>query len=225
VSEVGEPPLAHLVREPAGEAGGALVLMHGRGVDETDLYPLLDELDPERRLLGITPGGPITDLPPGGRHWYVVERVGFPERQGFEASRSGLARLLDDLLGARSIGWGRTVLGGFSQGAVMAYALALSPDRPPPAGVLALSGFLPTVEGWEPDLAGRQGLPVYITHGSLDPMIPVELGRRARERLERSGLDVSYRESPIPHTIDPRLLPEMRGWVAAHTGDVAASRA
>ncbi len=72
----GTPELVHRVREPAGEPEGALVLLHGRGVDENDLYPLIDVLDPERRLVGLTPGAPLTNVPPGGRHWYVIREVG-----------------------------------------------------------------------------------------------------------------------------------------------------
>ena len=90
-----EASLVHRVREPAGEAEGALILLHGRGTDETDLYPLLDELDPERRLVGITPGGPLTDQPPGGRHWYIVERVGQPDEETFNAATDGLAEAID----------------------------------------------------------------------------------------------------------------------------------
>ena len=58
--------MAHLIREPAGEPKGALILLHGRAVDERDLYPMLDELDPDRKLLGMTPGAPLTDVPPAG---------------------------------------------------------------------------------------------------------------------------------------------------------------
>ncbi len=74
-----ETALVHLIRETEGKPEGALILNHGRGTDEHDLYGLLDELDPERRLLGVTPGAPLTDVPPGGRHWYVVPRVGYPD--------------------------------------------------------------------------------------------------------------------------------------------------
>ena len=72
-------------REPAGEPEGALVLFHGRGADEHDLYPLLDILDPDRRLLGLTPRGPLS-LPPGGAHWYVVQQVGYPEPETFHST-------------------------------------------------------------------------------------------------------------------------------------------
>jgi phospholipase/carboxylesterase len=78
--------LVHLTREPDQDPRGALILNHGRATDEHDLYGLLDELDPERLLLGLTPGAPLTDIPPGGRHWYVVPRVGYPDPQTFGQS-------------------------------------------------------------------------------------------------------------------------------------------
>lgn len=209
--------LVHELREPAGDPEGALILMHGRGTDERDLFPFLDFLDPEKRLLGLAPGGPITDEPPGGRHWYRFLRVGAPEPESFLATYEELAAFLGRELKERGVGWERTILGGFSQGSVMAYALGLGGGRPRPAGVLAMSGFVPTVEGWEPDLATRKGMPVLITHGELDPLIPVEFGREARELLEAAGLDVSYYESRIAHTIDPRLIPEIAEWVGRIT--------
>ena len=84
--------LVHRLREPAGEPAGALVLNHGRGTDENDLYGLLDELDPERRLLGVTTGAPLTNVPPGGRHWYLVPRVGYPDPETFAGSYAAAHR-------------------------------------------------------------------------------------------------------------------------------------
>ena len=117
--------IRHRERPAAGEPEGALVLLHGRGADENDLYPLLDMLDPERRLLGVTARGPLS-LPPGGAHWYAVPRVGYPDPDTFDptwaSSRSGSTRL--------PVPAERTVVGGFSQGAVMSYALGLGAGRP-----------------------------------------------------------------------------------------------
>ena len=95
------------------------------------------------------------------------------------------------------------MLGGFSQGTVMSYALGLAASRPRPAGILAMSGFIPTVEGFELDLESRAGLPVSISHGTYDPVIGVEFGRDARDRLEAAGADVAYREDPVAHQIAP----------------------
>lgn len=203
--------LAALERPAAGEPAGALVLLHGRGADEHDLFALLDALDPERRLLGYTPRAPLA-LPPGGAHWYAVPRVGFPDPATFREGYSAATAWFDALPFPAE----RVVLGGFSQGAVMSHALAWGAGRPRPAAVVALSGFVPVVDGWEPDLAPPFP-PVLVAHGTLDPVIPVEFGRRARALLQEAGADVLYRESPTGHSIDPALVPELRALVAAAT--------
>jgi phospholipase/carboxylesterase len=193
--------LDHLIREADGEPQGALILNHGRGTSEHDLFGLLDELDPERRLVGATPGAPITGIPPGGRHWYRVPRVGYPDPETFASSYSALCEFCDDFLDERGLGWDRAVIGGFSMGAVMSYAVALGAGRPSPAGIIALSGFIPTVEGWEPRLEDRAGLPVFIHHGRNDPIISVDFGRDAARVLQSAGLDVDYLETDAPHAV------------------------
>jgi len=187
------------------------VLFHGRAADEHDLFPLLDELDPERRLLGVTARGPLS-LPPGGAHWYVVRQIGFPDRETFHATYSLVGGWLDGLLAEHDIPPERAVLGGFSQGAVMSYALGLGADRPRPAGIIALSGFIPTVDDFALD--NPTGLPVAIGHGTYDPVISVEFGRQARDLLSEAGAEVTYRESPMGHAIDPAFLDELRGWLS-----------
>lgn len=206
--------LVHRIREAAGEPEGALVLLHGRATDENDLYPLLDAFDPERRLAGATIRGPLT-LPPGGYHWYAVREIGYPDPETFWQTLPHLASFLDRLADELGVGLGRTVIGGFSQGAVMSHALALAEDRPRPAGVLAMSGFIPTVEELEVDLEAAAGLPVFVAHGSHDPVIGVEWGRDARDRLTAAGADLTYRETPIPHGVDPAVVPDIRDWLAS----------
>jgi phospholipase/carboxylesterase len=208
MSTAGLEVLDHLVRPAAGEPEGALILLHGRGVDEHDLFPLLDLLDPKRRLVGYTPGGPLS-LPPGGRHWYAVPRVGYPDPATFFDSLERLEAFVD----ATGVGRERTVIGGFSQGTAMSYALGLRAGRPRPAAIVALSGFIPSVPGWQADLEGRAGLPVAIGHGTRDPIIGVEFARDARDRLEAAGAQVVYHESEIGHTIDPRFLATLPGFV------------
>ncbi len=204
--------LAHLVRPAAGEPQGALVLLHGRGTSEHDLFPLLDVFDPHRRLVGLTAGAPLS-MPPGGKHWYGVRRIGYPDPETFRTTFAQLSGWIDGLADEISVPLGRTVVGGFSQGAVMSYALALGAGRPQPAGLLALSGFIPTVEGFELDLT-PSSLPVGIAHGTEDQVIGVQWGRAARDVLEGAGFDVLYRESPVAHTLDPRELPTFTDWVA-----------
>jgi phospholipase/carboxylesterase len=199
--------LTHRTRAAAGEPEGALVLLHGRGADEHDLVPLFDHLDPERRLVGLAPRGPLS-RPPGGAHWYELGGLGYPDPATFGPTYELAERWLD----SSGIPAARTVLGGFSQGAVMAYTLGLAAGRPRPAAILALSGFIPTVPGFELDLESPLP-PVAIGHGTFDPLIGVEWGRAARERLEAAGAEVLYRESPMPHTIDPGFLAELRPWL------------
>jgi phospholipase/carboxylesterase len=213
--------IQHLTRPAAGAPEGALVLFHGRGADEHDLFPLLDMLDPERQLLGATARGPLS-LPPGGAHWYAVHQVGYPDSETFHATYPEVASWLDGLLAESGIAPERTVLGGFSQGSVMSYALGLGAGRPRPAGIMALSGFIPEVEGFELDLDKASGLPVAIGHGTHDPVISVEFGRSARERLVNAGADVLYRESPMAHTIDPGFLRELPAWLRGTLDSAAA---
>jgi phospholipase/carboxylesterase len=204
--------LRSVIRPAAGEPEGLLVLFHGRGADERDLFPLLDLFDPARRLLGVTPRGPL-HLPPGGAHWYAVHEIGFPDPQTFTATFGLASEWLDAVVADADVSYERTVLGGFSQGAVMTYALGLGAGRLRPAGMIALSGFVPTVPGFEVDLASP--LPrVVIGHGALDPVISVEWSRRAHALLAEAGADVSYHESPhMAHSIDPALARELPGWV------------
>jgi phospholipase/carboxylesterase len=199
--------LAHLTRPARGEPEGLLVLFHGRGADEHDLFPLLDALDPERRLLGVTPRGPLS-LPPGGAHWYALYRLGYPDPETFSATYPMVVEWLDGL----GFPPERTVLGGFSQGGVMAYALGLAKGRSRPAGLIALSCFMPTVPGFELDLEPPLP-PVAIGHGTYDDVIGVEWGRAARELLVKAGADVLYRESPMGHTIDPAFVAELAEWL------------
>ena len=188
---------------------GALVLMHGRGADELDLAPLLDVLDPQRRLVAILPRGPLS-LPPGGAHWYVVRQVGYPDPATFLPTYERAGAWLDAVLAEHRIEHDRAVLAGFSQGAVMAYSLGLGAGRSRPAGIIAMSGFLPRVDGFELDLASRPRLRVAISHGTNDPVIGVQWGRDARDRLARAGLDVRYREDPVDHTISPAAVAQAK---------------
>jgi phospholipase/carboxylesterase len=194
--------LRYVTRPARREPEGLLVLFHGRGADEHDLVPVLDVLDPERRLLGVTPRGPLS-MPPGGAHWYALHRLGEPDPETFAATFPLASEWLDGL----GFPPERTVLGGFSQGAVMTYALGLAAGRPRTAALVAMSGFVPTVPGLALDLEAPFPR-ISIGHGTYDEVIGVEWGRAARDLLTEAGAEVLYRESPIGHTIDPAFLGE-----------------
>jgi len=207
--------LVYRERPAAGDATGLLVLHHGRGADEHDLLGLADALDPGRRLHVVTPRAPLDTG--GGHHWYVVPRVGYPDHDTFHAAFRRLAAFHDELWERTGLTPEKTVLGGFSMGSVMSYALGLAGDRPAPAGILAFSGFIPTVDGWQPDLASRQNLPVFIAHGRRDPVMEIDFARRAKALLEAGGLPVEYHESDAGHHIDPAHVPAAIRWLADTT--------
>jgi phospholipase/carboxylesterase len=142
----------------------------------------------------------------------VLGELGYPPPDTFLPSYVKASALLDELAAETGIPPEQTVLGGFSQGGVMSYALGLGAGRPRPAGIIALSSFVPTVEGLELDLA-RPLPPIAIGHGAYDPVIGVEWGRQAKELLEQAGADVVYRESPMPHAVDPAFLAELQPWL------------
>jgi phospholipase/carboxylesterase len=205
--------LAFRERPPSDEPAGLLVLHHGRGADENDLLPLADILDPERRLHVVTPRAPLRLPGWPGYHWYVVPRVGYPDEETFHAAYEGLASFHDGLWERTGLTADRTVLGGFSMGSVMSYSLGLGPGRPPPAGILAFSGFIPVVEGWAPDFAGRNHVGVFVAHGRDDPIMEVGFARRAHELLEAGGFGVEYHESDAAHEIDPAHVPAAQAWL------------
>ena len=205
-------------RPAEGAPDGLLVLHHGRGADENDLLSLAEVLDPTRRLHVVTPRAPLqlSGLP--GYHWYVVPRVGYPDHETFHSAYRELSAFHDELWERTGLEPARTVLGGFSMGTAMSYALGLGAGRPAPVGILAFSGFVPTVEGWEPDVNGRSALRAFIAHGRNDPVMEVAFARRARALLEDAGLDVEYHESDLGHSIDPGHVPPAQAWLAATLG-------
>jgi phospholipase/carboxylesterase len=193
--------IQHVERPAAGEPEGLLVLFHGRGADEHDLFPLLDVLDPERRLLGVTPRGPLS-LPPGGAHWYAVQQIGYPDPSTFLPTYAAVSAWLDELWQTTGLTAVQTVLGGFSQGAVMTYSLGLGRGRPRPAALVALSGFMPTVPGFELDLEPPLP-PAAIGHGTFDNVISPST--RASSWSWHPG---SRRRSPRP----PRPPADVAPW-------------
>jgi phospholipase/carboxylesterase len=205
--------LTFMERPADGDPAGLLVLHHGRGADEADLISLADALDPGRRLHVAAPRGPLTLPGWPGFHWYAVPRVGYPDHDTFHSSFQALAGFHDELWERVGVAPERTVLGGFSMGSVMSYSLGLAADRPAPAGILAFSGFVPVVDGWEPSLADRGGLRAFVAHGRRDPIMEVGFARRARELLESGGIHVDYHESDAAHHIDPAHVPAAAAWL------------
>jgi phospholipase/carboxylesterase len=187
-----------------------LLLVHGKGADEHDLEALVPLLDPEGRFLTVLPRAPIPFM--GGWQWYETD--GIP-RGGPELLSS--VDLLDDLLDSSCAehGFDRTqaIVAGFSQGCALTLALGLRrSDRPRPAGLLAMSGFLPGRDGLEYDFSAAP--PVLVQHGVDDPLIGVEQGRRTASRLAAEGVPVVYREYPMAHQVAQESVQDAMAWLA-----------
>lgn len=200
-------------RPPARDPHGVLVLHHGRGADERDLLTLADVLDPGGRLHVLSPRAPLRLPGWQGFHWYKVPRVGYPDPETFFASRDLLGELHDEIWERTGLGPERTVLGGFSMGCVMSHTMSLDPGRPAVAGIMGFSGFIPTVEGWQPDFGSRSGTKVFLAHGTMDPVIEVAFGHAARDAWQAAGAEVTYEESPAAHHLDPRSIPAAKDWL------------
>jgi phospholipase/carboxylesterase len=187
-----------------------LLLVHGKGANEHDLEPLVSFIDPESRFLAVLPRAPIPFM--GGWQWYETD--GIP-RAGPEAMSSidALDELLDSSCAEYGFDRAAAIVGGFSQGCALTLALGLRrSDRPRPAGLLAMSGFLIEREGLEYDFAGAP--PVLIQHGTHDPLLSVDYGRQAAARLGAEGVPVVYREYAMAHEVVEESLHDTRFWLS-----------
>jgi phospholipase/carboxylesterase len=195
-------------------AGGAgphpgLLLLHGRGADELDLLGLADELDP--RFFVVSARAPMALGP--GYHWYQLAAIGSPEQKSFESSLAALTRFVTELPAAYPIDPTAIFTLGFSQGSMMAGSLLLTQPGSV-AGTVMLSGYLPLASGLSIDEAALARRPVFEAHGTMDSVLPVALGRQARDFWQRVGADLTYREYPIAHSIGPAELLEVGEWLS-----------
>ena len=206
---VARPLVTNVVRGRQGP-DRLLLLIHGKGADEHDLEPLVPYLDPEGRFLTVLPRAPLPFR--GGWEWYITDGIprGGPE---FISSVDALDDLLDSSCAAHGFDRSQAIVAGFSQGCGLTLALGLRRShRPRPAGLLAMSGFLPEREGLEYDFAGAP--PVLIQHGTADPLISVDYGRRAAARLGAEGVPVVYREYPMAHQVTLESTQDAMAWLA-----------
>jgi phospholipase/carboxylesterase len=208
--------LKHLVREPVhrgSESPPLLLLLHGIGSNEEDLFGLAPYLD--ERFLIVSARAPVV-LGPGSYGWFQIEFTPGGMVADFEQAKRSLGLLpgfIGELVDAYHADAGRVYLCGFSQGAMMSLSLMLtSPEKI--AGVVAMSGRLPRqVLEREPDRASLAGKPVLITHGLYDPVLPVEQGRAARDHLGNLPLELTYREYPMAHEVTAESLRDVAAWL------------
>jgi phospholipase/carboxylesterase len=198
-----------------------IVALHGRGGREPDLITSVEALDPERRYDALSLRGPHP-LGDGFEWFQAPEAVPFPEpaapATGSTPELAAFAATLREAVAAVDAALARlgpqhpperTVVVGYSQGAALAYLLALRAERPRPAGLVAIAGFLLAVPGLELDLAHPPAR-VAIVHGTNDDVVPVGHGRAPRDRLTAAGAEVRYVEHALGHGFDPAVL---AGWL------------
>lgn len=210
--------LVHLIRRPLAATGGKpplLLLLHGVGSHEQDLFGLASLLDP--RFFVVSARAPIT-LGPGAYAWFHVQWTAEgPVATGTEAEESLviLSRFIAELVEAYSLDGKRVYLLGFSQGSIMSLALALTTPELV-AGLVVNSGRL--LLEMLPKLAPREalaGLPILVTHGTQDQVLPIRFGRAIRDELGTLPVAVSYREYPMAHEISAESLSDVAAWLRA----------
>ena len=208
--------LPHLIELPASPANKetqarypTILALHGRGSNEEDLLGLAPHLPPG--LLWVSPRAPLV-LGPGSYEWYRVRVIGMPEPDQVFSAVETIDRFLTEILAAYPIDPQKLFLLGFSQGSMLSMSYALThPSRV--AGVIAQSGYIPTNMDLEIDEAGLKGKPFLLTHGEQDTMIPVEWGRASRDRLQGVGVDLTYHEFQMGHSVSMESLVVINQWL------------
>jgi len=206
--------LLHTLYEPEGDGPHPTILtLHGWGANSLDLLGLAPYLG-DGRCLVLCPQGPI-EVPlggPVGYGWFPLSSGAPPDPAAF---RRGVDMLHEYLAAAQkrySIDVRKLVVLGFSQGGVMAYALALAePERF--AALVALSSWLPPALADGLPAASRDRLPTLVHHGAQDPMIPVARAQESVEALRRLGVPVTYREFDMGHEINASSLGDVARWL------------
>ena len=208
--------LYHLVREPKVklDKNPLLVLLHGYGSNEEDLFSFASELPEEYYV--ISARAPYT-LPPYGNAWYAIhfdaDENKFSDNDQAKESRDLIARFIDELIENYPIDQNNITLIGFSQGAILSYSVALSfPEKV--QRVVALSGYF-NLDIIDENFRNNNisNLRFFISHGTVDQVIPVDWARKAPEFLKDLGLDVVYKEYPVGHGVAPQNFYDFKNWL------------
>lgn len=204
--------LEHVIFYPTISANqySAIVVLHGRGTDEYDLIPLVLELGLPSALV-ISPRAPQPFALGGGFAWYDLGQEGIPHPQTFRTSLNLLERFLSEIRTGYPVDPERIILLGFSQGTVMGYAAALL-DPTSFLGLAALSGYIPLRSGLKLNLHMLSRFTAFISHGTLDQVIPIRLGREAADLLKKAGANVQYQEYPMGHEVREETVRDLSAW-------------
>ncbi len=218
-----------------------VVLMHGYGAPGDDLVGLADVLAvpvgttflfPEAPS-GLTGAAALMSLGDEGRAWWQID-IGRYQRaamtgsleklvtdipEGLPEARASVTAMLDAYERETSTPSARIVLGGFSQGSMLALDVALHTERPL-AGLVILSGTLLASAEWLPRMAARKVLPVFQSHGTEDPILPFAIAERLRRELESAGMSLSFTSFDDGHGIPPQVMRTLGAWLEERSADV-----
>ena len=208
--------LHYLVREPKNiqAQNPLLLLLHGYGSNEEDLFSFASELPEEYYVISVR--APY-NLQPYGHAWYAIhfdaDENKFSDDIQAQQSRDLIASSIDEVLEKYPIVKEQVTLIGFSQGSILSYATALSyPEKI--SRVVALSGYLnENILVTEYQKKANQHLQFYISHGTVDQVIPVDWARKAKPFLENLGFSVTYKEYPIGHGVSPQNFYDFKNWL------------
>lgn len=200
---------------------GSVIWLHGLGADGHDFEPIVPELDlpatlPLRFIFPHAPIRPVTIN--GGmemRAWYDIlslDTTGRADAGGVQESTATLEALVDKEI-ERGIAAENIVIAGFSQGGAIAINVALHSTRRL-AGLMALSTYIP-LPGDISASRGNRDVPVFMAHGSFDPMLPMQWGRASADRLVEVGFDVEWHDYPMAHAVCPDEIRDIRKWLLA----------
>lgn len=205
--------------EPPGNTQAELtaIVIHGLGSNEEDLLGFAQPVGLPIRF--VAPRAPIP-MPTGfgaGYAWYEFGNGGNPVLDGFQAGLDGLIELVDDVRTEYDLPASKLIVLGFSQGAVMTMATALSvPDQI--GGIVAMSGYFPTPDGWQPPNDDVKDMPVLLTHGTEDGVVPAQGSQIAAAKFRQLGADVQHEEYPMAHEVSPESLLTVRNWLLDRIG-------
>jgi phospholipase/carboxylesterase len=202
----------------------AVIWLHGLGADGHDFEPIVPELDLPFPVRFVFPHAPVRPITVNGgmemRGWYDILGFGMHMRQdaaGIRDSAAAVTRLIDREI-ERGLTASQIVLAGFSQGGAIALHTALREPRSL-AGVLALSTYLPLGETLAAERsAANAGLPIFMAHGSADPLLPLSLAEGSRRALEGLGYAVDWHVYPMPHSVCVEEIAAIAAWLARRVG-------
>lgn len=208
--------LHYLILEPKkiSDKNPLLLLLHGYGSNEEDLFSFANELPQDHYVISVR--APY-NLQPYGHAWYAIhfdaDENKFSDNEQAKESVQLVAQFIDELTQKYPIDIQNVCLIGFSQGAILSYATALSyPEKI--SKVIALSGYFNSdILVQEPNADRISHLKFFVSHGTADQVIPVEWARKAKPALEHLGLEVSYHEYPVGHGVAPQNFFDFKNWL------------